>query len=144
MYSFNIINTEQADWNFIEKSYDSTCYHSKEWITYLERIGCKPFIVEVLESDILKGYFIGEKRGLGFYLLMAPQESIGTYTQGLCMLQPVTEHERVDLYKQIAEYLFTQCRVLLFTVDDWQLKRTYDEWIPNEQFHQETCYIRCL
>lgn len=137
MYQFKIVNPNINVWNDIEHSIDSTCFHSQAWCKYVERIGYKVLIIEISKDKKVQGYFIGEKRGFLFYAVMAPQESIGTYTQGLCMLEPVTEHERVNLYKQISEYLFSQCRVLLFTVDDWQLKRTYDEWIPNEQFHQE-------
>ncbi|MBR6551200.1 MAG: hypothetical protein IKT71_08390 [Paludibacteraceae bacterium] len=106
MYSFNVINFEQVDWNFIEKSYDSTCYHSREWITYLQRIGCKPFIVEVKEDNKLKGYFIGAKLGVGIRFIVAPQEGVGTYTQGLCMQTPISEENRLAIYKALANWLF--------------------------------------
>lgn len=137
MYSFKIIDSKLVDWKNIENTYDSTCFHSQSWCKYLERIGCKVLIIEITKDKKLQGYFIGEKRGLGCQFVMAPQESVGTYTQGLCMLEPISEIERVDLYKNIAKFLFSHCNVLLLTVDDWQLKRTYDEWIPNDQFHHE-------
>lgn len=137
MYSFEIVNPQVVDWKKIESTYDSTCFHSESWCKYVERIGCKILIVEIMSNNISIGYFIGEKIGWGYYVVMAPQESIGTYTQGLCMMQNITEFERVKLYKAISNFLFTNCNVVLMSVDDWQLKRTYAEWIPNEQFHHE-------
>ena len=137
MYSFRIISSQYVDWEKIEKTYDSTCFHSKHWCKYIDRIGIKILVLEIIDNNITIGYFIGEKIGWGWYIVMAPCESIGTYTQGLCMLQPITEYERVKLYKDISEFLFNSCRVVLMSVDDWQLKRTYDTWIPNEQFYHE-------
>lgn len=137
MYSFKVIDSNSAEWHKIESTYDSTCFHTMSWCKYVESIGYKVFILEIQCKDVIVGYFVGEKIGLGYYAVMAPQESIGTYTQGLCMLQEISESERVNLYKRIAEYLFSKCNVVLFTVDDWQLKRTYNEWIPNDQFHHE-------
>ncbi|MBR1996080.1 MAG: GNAT family N-acetyltransferase [Paludibacteraceae bacterium] len=137
MYSFNVINFEQADWNFIEKSYDSTCYHSKEWISYLERIGCKLFIVEVKESDILIGYFIGAEIGVGIRFIVAPQEGVGTYTQGLCMQAPISEGDRLAIYKALAKWLFKRGIAHVLQVDDWQLRRTSATWISIDEFRHE-------
>ena len=137
MYSFRIIKPTSTDWERIESSYDSTCFHTEQWSKYVGRIGLKTLIIEITYAEKIVGYFIGEKIGWGYYFVMSPCESIGTYTQGLCMLYTISENKRIELYQIISKFLFEKHRVLLMSVDDWQLKRTYDTWIPNEQFYHE-------
>lgn len=138
MYTFKKVSQSQIPWKTIEGALDSTCFHSEKWNNYLKKIGIKPYVIEVLQDDIIIGYFIGEKLGLGIYIITAPIEGIGTYTQGLCMLDVISEEERVNIYQDLAKWLFENKEALLLQVDDWQLRRTSETWIPYEEFRQQT------
>lgn len=137
MYNFSVINYCKADWNYIEKSYDSTCYHSKAWVTYQKRIGCTPFIVQIKENEKLIGHFIGTTIGVGVRFVTAPQEGVGTYTQGLCLQTPISEEGRIAIYKALANWLFKSRIAHVLQVDDWQLRRTSDTWISIDEFKHE-------
>lgn len=137
-YSFKQIAPTQEDWNRIEAAYDSTCYQSQKWYQYLERIHYKPFIVSVNSCDSLLGYFLGEKVWMGFRMITAPLEGIGTYTQGLVMMQPTDEDTRVGIYQSLVDWIFSKNIASYVQIEDWQLRRDYEQWIPNEQFRQDT------
>ena len=94
-YRFNKIEPSAEDWKRIEGAYDSTCYQTEKWYAYLQRIGVRPFVVEVrvdsreskVDTQESIGYFLGEKMWMGIPMITAPIEGIGTYTQGLNMLR---------------------------------------------------------
>lgn len=136
-YRFERINPTQEDWGRIEGAYDSTCFQTQEWYTYLRRIGIKPFIVAVYADEKQIGYFLGEKVWLGIPMITAPIEGIGTYTQGLNMLRKTSETERIEIYQALAQWIFAKRYALTFQVEDWQLRRDSAEWMPNEEFHHE-------
>ena len=142
MCRFERIKPTSEDWKCIEGAYDSTCYQTQKWYAYLKRIGVKPFIVEVrAKSEEVRderiGYFLGEKMWMGIPMITAPIEGIGTYTQGLNMLRPTTEEERIEIYQALAEWIFKKGYALTMQVEDWQLRRDSAEWIPYAEFHQE-------
>ena len=137
-YNFKHIEPTNDDWQRIESSYDSTCFHSEQWCNYLKRIHYQPFIVSVSEDEKLIGYFVGEKIWRGFTLITAPFEGIGTYTQGLCFFEPVEEKLRVEVYKALADWLFENRIASYMQVDDWNLRRDRPDWIPNGDFKQKT------
>jgi len=136
-YKFEKINPTTEDWRRIEGAYDSTCYQTEKWYVYLKRIGITPFIVSVQEENECIGYFLGEKMWYGIPMITAPIEGIGTYTQGLNMLRETSEEERIKIYKSLAQWIFAKHYALTFQVDDWQLRRDTQEWMPNEAFHHE-------
>lgn len=137
MYSFKKIEPTKQDWQKIEGAYDSTCYQTENWYTYLQRIGVKPFILSVHADKEHIGYFLGEKKWLGVPMVTAPIEGIGTYTQGLNMLRETSEFERIKIYQALAEWIFRKRIAFTLQVDDWQLRRDSAEWIPYEEFHHE-------
>ena len=130
MYRFEKIEPTKEDWRRIEGAYDSTCYQTEKWYVYLKRIGVKAFIIAVYEvrnegvnalrSDRI-GYFLGEKVWMGIPMITAPIEGIGTYTQGLNMLRPTSEEERIEIYQALAEWIFKHHYALTMQVEDWQL-----------------------
>ena len=138
MYLFKNILTKDVQWDLVEQSIESSCFHSRKWCNYLNRIGIKPYIVEVYKEDHLIGWFFGEKFGWGINIITAPIEGIGTYTQGLCLQTSIPEKERVDIYINLAEWLFKTKQAYLLQVDDWQLRCTSSKWIPYEEFKQQT------
>jgi hypothetical protein len=138
MYQFKIIQPSLETWKEIEKSNDSTCFHTKEWNTYLKRIGHRPYILSVLLDNSVIGYFVGEKFLFGpIAIISAPQSNSGTYTSGLCMNQVITQEERVDIYQDLANWLFENKQASVLQIDDWQLRVTSAPWIPYEEFHQD-------
>lgn len=137
MYQFQIISPTNDVWNEIENSIDSTCFFSEKWHIYLNKIGFKPYIVEVSNANDVIGYFFGEKLGCGIRFIAAPIEGIGTYTQGLCARSAISNHERILIYQSLAEWLFNTNEAYLLQVDDWQLRKTSKEWIPYETFKHD-------
>ena len=137
MYKFERIEPKKEDWRRIEAAYDSTCYQTEKWYAYLKRIGVNPFIVSVCAGDEQIGYFFGEKVWMGIQMVTAPIEGIGTYTQGLNMLRPTSDEERIEIYRVLAEWIFKNHHALTMQVEDWQLRYDTTEWIPNADFHHE-------
>lgn len=136
MYSFEEIRPNDADWRHIESCCDTTAFHSKEWSEYLKRIGYKPVVFTVEEDNVLIGYFIGVKKRLIVTLVCAPQQGTGTYTQGLCFVNPVSAGKRVAVYKELAAWLFKSHRASYLQVDDWQLRSVYEDWVPTDTWKQ--------
>jgi len=136
-YRFEKINPTSEDWKRIEGAYDSTCYQSEKWYIYLKKIGVKPFFVAVYDDKERIGYFLGEKMWFGIPMVTAPIEGIGTYTQGLNMLCETTDKQRIEIYQALAKWVFKKGSAWTIQVDDWQLRRETQEWIPNEEFYYE-------
>lgn len=137
-YRFEKIEPSKADWTRIEQADDSTCYQTEKWYAYLRQIGVRPFIVAIYDSQKQIGYFLGEKIWLGIPIITAPIEGFGTYTQGLNMLQQTSEEERIAIYQSLAAWIFKKNIAWMLQVDDWQLRRDSEKWVPQETFHQET------
>ena len=138
MYNFTHIQPNQSVWNEIESAYDSTCFHSQKWNIYLRRIGHKPFILSVSKDHELIGYFLGERFLFSFFsIISAPLSNSGTYTMGLCMKHVISQEERVEIYQELAKWLFTTKQASVLQIDDWALRITSATWIPYEVFHHE-------
>lgn len=127
-YSFSEVFPEKEDWLQIESAYDSTCFHAEQWFVYLKRAGYRPYVVKVTRDGKKVGYFCGERLWRGTWLVTAPFDGMGTYTQGLAMVCEVPSEERVNIYKQFAKWLFDNHIASFFQVDDWQLRQDRTEW----------------
>jgi len=139
-YTFKHIQPTESEWRAIEQSPELTCFHSKQWHKYSDRIGYKTCVIEVYQDQILLGYFIGARIWRGVWMLTAPFEGTGTYTQGLIIADGhalISEQERVLVYQQLAQWAFEQHLASYLQVDDWQLRRDSAPWIPYEAFHQD-------
>ena len=128
VYHFERINPTDDDWSMIESSYDSTCFQTKKWYDYLKRIQYEPFVAKVFYGDEGVGYFFGERVWRGVFLVTAPCEGIGTYTQGLSMMKKITPEERITIYKAMAQWLRENHIACYFQVDDWQLREDSQKW----------------
>lgn len=125
---FQKIDPTDEDWNIIESSYDSTCFQTKQWCDYLKRIHYEPFIVKVFSGEEGIGFFIGERIWRGVFLVTAPYEGVGTYTQGLSMMKKVSPEERMAIYRSMAQWLVDSRMASYFQVDDWQLREDSLKW----------------
>lgn len=121
MYSFKLINPTDKEWNVIEETYDGTVYKTKAWFDYLAYQHCKPFIVEIMADDVLKGYFLGALLKRGLWTLGSPLEGVGTGNQGLSMLDKTSVKERVGIYKELAQWVFKKHYAVWMQIEDWQL-----------------------
>lgn len=130
-YRFSIITPDAERWQTIEQSVDSSCFFTQKWDTYLRRMGTRTLIVEVHQNDLLIGHFIGSRRWLGLRIISAPSMGTGTYSQGLCMLQPITQEERVEIYRELTEWLLGTHKADYIQICDWQLRTDSREWIDN-------------
>ena len=137
-YTFYIEQPTSQTWRSIEQSADSTIFHTEKWCRYLKRIGYKTIVIRIEEDETTIGYFIGEKLGIGgLSIVSAPFNGIGTYTQGLVMMPCVAEKKRIEIYKELANWIFDTHIALMLQVDDWQLRRNSKDWIPYEAFHHD-------
>lgn len=120
-YTFRRIVPESADWERIEAASDSTVFHTRNWDDYVRRMGRKPLVVEVLAQGKPAGYFIGARMWAGIRIVMAPMMGMGTYSQGLCMLEPVTRSERIGIYLQLVDWFYATRLADYVQVCDWQM-----------------------
>lgn len=126
-YSFNRIEPGDSDWARIEAAADSTVFHSRNWNDYVRRMGRKPLVIEVLSEGKLAGYFVGAKMWAGIRIVMAPMMGMGTYTQGLCMLEPVTKTERIGIYLQLVNWLYAKRLADYIQICDWQMRTDLED-----------------
>ena len=136
LYSFQEIRPSDTDWDKIEQSSDSTCFHTRQWNKYIKRIGYKPFVAIVKRDEQVIGYFIGTRMWLGIRLICAPLDSLG-YTQGLVTLQPISPAERVNIYQQLAAWIVYKHKADYLSIDDWQLREDRTEWISEKEWRSE-------
>ena len=137
MYSFIVLNDKEIPWNKIESTYDSTVFHTKQWNDYIKKIGRTPYVVSILKGNDVIGYFIGQRLGFIVHIIIAPLGGLGTYTQGIVMLQEISKGERIEIYKELKDWVFNTNQAVLFQVDDWQLRTTSKEWIPYEVYKND-------
>jgi len=121
MYSFKWIDPSLDDWNVIEATYDGTVYKTKAWFDYLAFQHCRPFIVEIHKGTKMLGYFVGELLKRGVWILGSPLEGVGTGNQGLSMLEATSVGERVEIYKELASWVFKNRYAVWIQIEDWQL-----------------------
>ena len=61
----------------------------------------------------------------------------GTYTMGLSIKKQISDEERVAIYKELSEWLFSTNQASVLQIDDWQLRVTSITWVPYEEFHHK-------
>ena len=122
MYDFKRITPTDEVWKVIEGTYDGTLYKTKAWFEYLAYQRCEPFIAEVLQDGALKGYFVGELLKRGVWTLGSPLEGVGTGSQGLSMLSETLAPDRIEIYEELAKWVFKNRFAVLLQVEDWQLE----------------------
>lgn len=139
-YSFKHIIPSSDDWITIETYDECTCFHTHNWCMYADRIGYKSYVVKIyVDQSNLLGYFIGSRIWRGVWMLVAPFEGTGTYTQGLVLDSSyhTCEATRIDIYSQLSMWAFRNNIASYFQVDDWQMRRDSASWIPYKDFHHD-------
>lgn len=122
IYHFKKINPSKVEWEVIEKTYDGTVYKTQAWFDYLVYQNCKPFIVSISKDNQTIGYFVGELKKRGVWILGAPIEGVGTGNQGLSMLNHIDAKERIAIYREMAKWVFKHRYAVWVQVEDWQLQ----------------------
>jgi len=130
-YQFNLIEHVDSDvWENIEKAEDSSMFFLREWDEYLVKLGKKRVVISVSSDGKIVGYFIGSKIWAGIKIIMAPFMGTGTYTQGLCMMESVSEVDRIEIYKQLVAWLFQHKKADYVQVCDFQIREESQELSP--------------
>lgn len=130
-YNFANVNTDTIPWAQLEQSPDSTCFFSPQWHDYLRRMGTSLYAVSISCGGTTLGYFIGSRLRLIIKIIWAPSMGTGTYSQGLCMFNPTPQNERIEIYRQLTEWLFRTHQAHYIQVCDWQMRTDSKEWIDN-------------
>ncbi len=121
-YSFEITNQKNIDWKKIESCYDHTVFKTKEWMDFLiETQSIDPFVLKIIDKDQLIGFFVGEKFTKLFNIVASPFEGWTTSYQGLSMLIPISNEDRIIIYKDLINFLFKNRICSVFQASDWQL-----------------------
>lgn len=137
MYTFRVLSSSEIPWSLIESAWDSTVFHSEQWYNYLNKINKKPYIASIIKEDEVIGFFFGQRIGFIFHVICAPLGGIGTYTQGITMLKPISNKERINIYTEFKNWIFETSQAMLVQVDDWELRVTSKDWIPYEVFKHD-------
>lgn len=134
MYKFQVITPTEQQWEQIASCYDSTCFHNKEWSLYYAKIRKQTFVTTVNQDDHLIGYFMGCKVWMGLTMICAPMDGTGTYSQGLCFLESVSDDKRVEIYQAFAKWVFAERIASYIQIDDWALRldAPNQDWIEYE------------
>ena len=121
-YTFRRIIPTSLDWQNIESTYDTTVYKTKCWFEYLQTLNCEPFVCEVNNGGGQIGYFAGEILHRVVPIVGSPFEGIGTAQQGLSMLRETDAKERLEIYRQLADWIFEKRYAVFLQIEDWQLR----------------------
>lgn len=123
-YKFELI-TRDIDWAKIEQCPDSTIYKTHEWFDYLKRWkNIEPFIVSISAQNKVIGYFVGERLNKIIKIIGSPFEGIGTAHQGLSMFSECSPQQRLDIYSQLATWIFKKGYGQFLQIEDWELTMT--------------------
>lgn len=133
-YAFQLIEPTEHDWQEIESSAESTCFHSRQWSKYLDGVGKRHFIVSIAQEGRVAGYFVGARQCMGL-VLGSPVGSAGTYVQGICMKEPVADEVRLAIYQQLFRWARKCHHVHFMQVSDWRFHTVHDDYIPVSEWH---------
>lgn len=126
-YVFTKLTPNETQWNDIEASAECTCFHTHQWDKYVHRCGYRTFIVEIKHYNDTIGYFAGTQIGHILKAICAPLDSLG-YTQGIVLRQSMEVSQRIQLYRELVEWIFRHHYALYVSIDDWQLREERTEW----------------
>ena len=129
-YTFHSVIPTPALWESMMTVPDSSIFFTRQWNEYLRRMGVHTLLLEVRHNEEPVGYFVGSCRWLGVSMVTAPSMGTGTYAQGLCMLQESPQAERINIYQQLAQYLFNNHKASYLQICDYQLRNTDDAASP--------------
>ena len=133
-YIFSLLKPLDTDWDDIESCIDCTVFHTRQWDNYLSSIGKRHFILSIAtpqKSNSRIGYFIATIRCLGIKIIGSPDGGAGTYVQGLCLKEEISTETRVELYQEIAQYIFKNKLASYIQISDWSLALHSSEWISS-------------
>lgn len=125
MYLFRQLQPTEDLWKQIEKSPDATCFHTSAWGQHLQNTyHYNLFIVEITsECACGGGWFVGVRKCKRY--IYAPPMGTGTYTQGIVALSEINNNERIQMYCELAEWIFINNLACAIKVDDWALRQDW-------------------
>jgi hypothetical protein len=130
-YRFSLVKPTPDLWNELASAADSNCFFSAAWDDYLNKMHQRRIIVQVESNGCIIGWFIGSRSFLGLRIISAPSMGTGTFAQGLCMKEAITQEERVEIYSQLTRWLMNNHIADYIQICDWQLRTDSKEWIDD-------------
>ncbi len=123
MYNFKKIEKGDIPWDKIENCYDHIVFKSRAWVGYLIQYKkITPFILGIYKGESLLGYFVGSKFKFIFTIIASPFEGWTTPFQGLSMVDPITVNQRIEIYKELIQFLFKSGECSYFQAADFHLE----------------------
>lgn len=130
-FTFHKTKATESVWAAIEASPDSSVFSSRQWHSFLERLHEHTIIISVKDGDdSLIAYFVGCRKWYGIGLVGAPFGGSATYLGGLCASSAIDAATRVEVYRQLAAWLFRKHLASYLQVTDWQLRTIYPDFVP--------------
>lgn len=102
----------------------------------MQAIGYNPYTIKVSKGGDFVGYIIGSYGRIKGVRAGAPIEGVNTCCQGLVSGQKLTSVERIEIYRQLAQWMFAKRKCLRLSVVDWQLREEL-EGFPTEAYRNE-------
>lgn len=137
MYTFEIVKPTDAIWAQINTAAGQNIFHTKEWFSYQHLYSRqKPFLASITRKDTQIGFFVGNSKwgGGGKKTIYSPLINTGAYTQGIVALVSLTHTERINIYTELAQWLFTQNIAKCLKVDDYALRKDVPVYIPEIEY----------
>lgn len=131
-FAFKCIDSEGVDWESVASCYDHKVTKSREWFHFIYRTKRKkPFVVAIYENDIQIGYLMGIKFSFIFTIVASPFEGYRTAYQGLSFFKPVNVEYRLDVIRDLSNFLFKKRICSFFQIYDFDMN-ILDEEILND------------
>ena len=130
-YTFHTVRATDKVWSVIEASPDSSVFTSHQWHLFLNQLHEHTLIVSVTDANgNIVAYFTGSRKWYGIGLVGAPFGGTATYLGGLCATNVIDIDTRIDIYQQLATWLFHKHIASYLQVTDWQLRTIYPDFVP--------------
>ena len=128
---FSTIDPTPALWQEMESAADCNCFFTEAWDAYLTQMHCRRIIIRIDSDSQCIGWFVGSRSFVGLRIISAPSMGTGTYAQGLCLKEKHTKTERIEIYKQLVQWLLRTRKADYIQVCDWQMRTDSQDWIDD-------------
>lgn len=128
---FTIIEPSSSLWQEMESAADSNCFLTAVWDSYLTHMHCRRIVARIDRDRACIGWFVGSRSSMGLRIISAPSMGTGTYSQGLCLKEQCSRANRVEIYKQLTQWLLKTKIAHYIQICDWQMRTDSHEWIDD-------------
>ena len=112
--------------------HETSCFQTKEWFEYQRQSRCKLLTIKVQNKKNEKfedvAYILGIRKNLGIKIFCSPIGGFGSLFQGLIRILPISEDEIIEIYSQLAKWIFHHRYASYIQIGDWNLRKEYDNY----------------